>query len=298
MADNEQGNSDSIYQAPQSETGYTSGDNLLEDYVGPNNSAYYLQKFARFEAGGGSATWHWPAFFLSSIWLLYRKMWMWAAIYWFGFPIGLQILTAVLAVTVGPELAGALYFVIYLVIAFGVMPVMANFLYYRHAKSKVEKVGAAFPPEQQGVELARIGGTSKVAMIIAVILFIVFMGGILAAISIPAYQDYTIRAQVSEGLALAGGPKAAVVEYYSDHNLAPSNNAEAGLPAPERLSGQYVESVSVFDGDIVITYGEDSHDVIYGMTLILTPGDVSDSVFDWECYSDDIAAKHLPAACR
>ena len=122
--------------------------------------------------------------------------------------------------------------------------------------------------------------------------------GILAAIAIPAYQDYTIRAQVSEGLNLSGGAKAAVSEFRMDRGAWPSDNTAAGIATTSTdINGKYVTGVAVSDGVITVTYGADAHADINGDTLDMSPVAQTGSV-EWVCSSDDLADKHLPAACR
>ena len=82
------------------------------------------------------------------------------------------------------------------------------------------------------------------------LMIVVAIIGILAAIAIPAYQDYTIRAQVSEGLNLSGGAKAAVTEFFQDRGLMPTDNTEAGLAASDEIVGKYVAFVEVTGGVI------------------------------------------------
>lgn len=120
----------------------------------------------------------------------------------------------------------------------------------------------------------------------------------MAAITIPAYQDYTIRAQVSEGLALASPAKVAVVDFYRAEGEFPADNAEAGMPDSGGLSGNYVSSVDVYAGEIVVTYGNSANTSIAGSTLSLVPLAQRDGSIVWECGSDSISYEWMPAACR
>jgi type IV pilus assembly protein PilA len=139
------------------------------------------------------------------------------------------------------------------------------------------------------------------------LMIVVAIIGILAAIAIPAYQDYTIRAQVSEGLSLAAGSKAAVTEYYQDRGLMPGDNATAGLSASNTIVGNYVDDVDVGtggDGVITVQYSasdpQKANDAIDGATLIMSPVTSAGSV-DWNCRGGNILdgqAKWLPNACR
>ena len=132
------------------------------------------------------------------------------------------------------------------------------------------------------------------------LMIVVAIIGILAAIAIPAYQDYTIRAQVSEGLNLAGGAKAAVSEYTMDRGSFPSDNNEAGISLAATINGKYVESVTVEDGLVTVAYGNEAHTTLDPGELELSPFTNAGSV-EWICRSSagpTIADKHLPAACR
>ena len=131
------------------------------------------------------------------------------------------------------------------------------------------------------------------------LMIVVAIIGILAAIAIPAYQDYTIRAQVSEGLNLSGGAKAAVTEYYQDQGVFPTTNVIAGIEAPGAIIGKYVTLVTVgAAGTIAITYGGDANANITGAVLTMTPTNNLGSV-SWACTGDlTLVAKWLPAACR
>lgn len=288
---------DSIYRAPAADTSVAPAGDLLSAYVGPKNTAYYSSHFDRIKNSGGAVSWNWPAFLISSVWFLYRKMWLNAFLYWIVLPISLGTLSGVLALAIGDVAANAIYSLGYLLIAFVLTPMYANYLYFRHAQSKVDKVSAMpMSDDARATELSRIGGVSNVALVVVPII-LVFLIGVIAAISIPAYQDYTVRAQVAEGLNLSGGAKAAVAEHYYDSGQMPANNEAAGLSPARQITGNYVSGVAIKNGNVIVTYGNQAHGIIDGKTLIFTP-DASGDVVEWSCSSPSIGAAQLPAACR
>ncbi|HFA2250145.1 TPA: pilin, partial [Neisseria gonorrhoeae] len=80
------------------------------------------------------------------------------------------------------------------------------------------------------------------------LMIVIAIVGILAAVALPAYQDYTARAQVSEAILLAEGQKSAVTEYYLNHGEWPENNTSAGVASPSDIKGKYVQKVEVAKG--------------------------------------------------
>ncbi|HFB3341552.1 TPA: pilin, partial [Neisseria gonorrhoeae] len=80
------------------------------------------------------------------------------------------------------------------------------------------------------------------------LMIVIAIVGILAAVALPAYQDYTARAQVSEAILLAEGQKSAVTEYYLNHGEWPANNTSAGVASASDIKGKYVKSVTVAKG--------------------------------------------------
>ena len=153
------------------------------------------------------------------------------------------------------------------------------------------------------------------------LMIVVAIIGILAAIAIPAYQDYTIRAQVSEGLSLASDIKAGIAEYMAQTGSWPVDLQDAGLgsAAATDKTGRYVSSVGVGTGTITITYGKDVNERINGDTLAIQPlvnanGDVvwvcGNAVDPTDAVADpgdgtvsidgvtSLQDKHMPASCR
>ncbi|HKK14981.1 MAG TPA: pilin [Gammaproteobacteria bacterium] len=132
------------------------------------------------------------------------------------------------------------------------------------------------------------------------LMIVVAIIGILAAIAIPAYQDYTIRSQVSEGLSLADGAKTAVAEFYNNRGTWPPANSSAGLATSSSITGNYVTDVDASGGKIVVTYGNTANTAINGKTLQLSPNTNGGSV-QWTCSqgsSSPVDPKYLPSSCR
>lgn len=139
------------------------------------------------------------------------------------------------------------------------------------------------------------------------LMIVVAIIGILAAIALPAYQDYTIRAQVAEGMSLAGGARTAVVEHYQNFGTFPTDNTAAGLSASNTIVGNYVSDVAVDDtstntGTITATFSstapQEANSAIDTMSLVLE-GTLGSGSAVWRCVGGGgLDAKYLPASCR
>ncbi|HFC4118070.1 TPA: pilin, partial [Neisseria gonorrhoeae] len=147
------------------------------------------------------------------------------------------------------------------------------------------------------------------------LMIVIAIVGILAAVALPAYQDYTARAQVSEAILLAEGQKSAVTEYYLNNGEWPENNTSAGVASASTIIGKYVQKVEVAKGVVTATMKSDGvNKEIKGKRLSLWAKRQDGSV-KWFCgqpvkrdagNDDTVAAddankietKHLPSTCR
>ena len=129
------------------------------------------------------------------------------------------------------------------------------------------------------------------------LMIVVAIIAILAAIALPAYQDYTIRSQVSEGITLTDGAKSAVWDFISNTGRMPPNNASTGLPSAASLIGNYVTQVDVTGGVITATFGYKANQKISGDTVLMSPFTAAGSI-EWHCHSANLSSKYLPTSCR
>ncbi|EPI0150358.1 pilin [Neisseria gonorrhoeae] len=151
------------------------------------------------------------------------------------------------------------------------------------------------------------------------LMIVIAIVGILAAVALPAYQDYTARAQVSEAILLAEGQKSAVTEYYLNNGIWPENNGAAGVASSSSIKGKYVEKVEVNNGVVTAQMKPDGvNNEIKNKKLSLWAKREDGSV-KWFCgrpvkrdagnagKADDVTkddagkkieTKHLPSTCR
>ena len=130
------------------------------------------------------------------------------------------------------------------------------------------------------------------------LMIVVAIIGILASLAIPAYQNYSIRAQIAEGLTLSGPVKNAIAVFYNDNGVFAADNAEATAETPNSYAGKYVTSITINNAVISVQYGNDANASISGQTITLTAVNNEGSLI-WDCASGGaISDSHLPSACR
>ncbi|MEL7560314.1 pilin [Stutzerimonas chloritidismutans] len=133
------------------------------------------------------------------------------------------------------------------------------------------------------------------------LMIVVAIIGILAAVALPAYQDYTARAHVSEALSLASGLKIQVADAVADTGaLTGVDSGTNGIPAATDVTGNYVTQVAVDEGVITATLGGNASALVTtagANTLVLTPT-VNNGSISWVCTNSTVGDQFLPATCR
>jgi len=138
---------------------------------------------------------------------------------------------------------------------------------------------------------------------------------ILATIALPSFQDRIVRAQIVEAVAIADIAKPSIAALWRATKTLPADNAAIGLPAPEKIVGNFVHSTTVDNGAIHIVFGNKANAAIQGKTLTLRPAVVEDAPVvpaAWLCGhakapdqmvakgadKTDVAQRYLPLNCR
>ena len=149
------------------------------------------------------------------------------------------------------------------------------------------------------------------------LMIVIAIIGVLASLAIAAYQTYTVRAQVAEGVNFAGSAKVPIVDAYTNGGIAPTNRAAVGMtPLASDSRGNYVSSVEIVDGRIDVTFGGPlAHQDLVGTVLSMTPYETSAYSVLWRCgnapapggnllnggaghVAPTVDERYLPSSCR
>ncbi len=148
--------------------------------------------------------------------------------------------------------------------------------------------------ERKVAQPAAKGGGSGMTLIVGIVLGCFMLVGVLAAIAIPAYHDYQLRARVSIGFLEARTASAIVSTYYQDADAYPASLAELGF---RPRSGTQPTEYRIDQRSGVITV-EFSQRFGGAKSIMLTPTVDQDRQFIWKCHSDNLPDKQVPEPCR
>lgn len=269
-----------------------------EDYykaaIGPKNQEFFLRRFKQFDQAG-TAGFSWPGagqFIANVFWLFYRKMTLSAWLY-IGLPFVLLLLIYLIFGSDVKEdsIPISFYNIITAVACWLFLPARMNAMYYRRVNKLI--LDARSKSNERAVQLAFLNKHGNTSPIVGWLLFIPIAVSILAAMALPAYQDYTRRAQVATGFNVGTQAAKQIGDYYAIKKTAPTDLGDAGFV----LTPSTTVADVAFDsqtGMLTITF-KDSF--FSAKSLLLVPS-VTDGQVAWFCTSEGITGTHLPAACK
>jgi type IV pilus assembly protein PilA len=194
-----------------------------------------------------------------------------------------------------------------------VIPIFANSIYHDNVRKRIAEVRATEPDPAAQLAVFESSPHTNVAIVGVMLSLWFVLSAILAAIALPAYQDYALRLQVADGLVRANPLKAAIVAKYAADRSWPESYADLGEPQP--IPGRYVARIAVDHGTISIRYGKNANGPVAGHVLSLRPGVSENGGVIWTCgyaaargrdpasgpaasVPTDVPARYLPPECR
>lgn len=264
--------------------------------IGPNNTDYYLSRFESLFNGEGGGRWHWPAFFMTFWWLLYRKLWGWALLYFLApwivlLPIGLA------AGAMGP--AGAAFvgatWLLFVGATWFMPPLVANRLYYARCRHLISRQrSTARSREQFLAQVEARGGTSMIAAIVLGIFMVIAVIGMLAAVAIPAYNDYVKRAKVAEALGTGRQVAQVLGDYYKRTGNLPAQLEQLPTAVPQHRLIRAMQ-IDASTGELEVDIALGGRD---GGKFYFVPGRAEGGALSWTCRPSPEAVRFAPSTCR
>jgi len=266
-----------------------------EAFIGPEKASYYLPIFQRFDAGGSAAAWNWPAGLITQLWMLYRGMFLWGLLLYPILSFVASFAIGVLAILAFGQRAAALTYVLSLPASIAVMGLYGNKLFHDRVRKLIDKSATLGLSEQQRREWLIRKGAGNYIWAVIVPFFGIGLIGILAAIAIPAYQDYVYRVKVAQALTAVEPLKQDYADYLRQNRSLPTSIEQLN---PESLRARYgtaVSSITIGDNNSLrITF---KGPLIEGKTLALIPRESNGSLI-WTCHAETLPKKLAPPDCR
>jgi hypothetical protein len=275
-------------------------DEAWAEVIGPSGHDDYLDRFGRHWDDGARVGWNWPALLCTSAWLLYRKMWRWAAIYSLVIP-AFYFGLALAAVAFG--LTG-----IFMRIVFGLVgttlflvlpPLFADGLYRRHCQGLItsEKAKAGDRSDYL-LRLRRRGGTSTVAVAVAAFGLAVLGVAWAVVFAIPSYRNYAVHTRMNLALNLGMNVADQIAAIHERGGLIPVSAAE--LPHPP-VYPDYVELIKIYQStrviEVLVTPSEPGQPELSG-SIYIAPEIGADGKPAWACSTSASVRAFAPSRCR
>ncbi len=269
-------------------------DEMLAAVVGDSGAHHYLRSFERIARGEGGG-WNWPATFITWWWLLYRKMWLGALLY-FLFSAFVPSFLAGVAFAISPTFG--LVAVLSLFVGLFIVPGMyANRWYRGHCLGKIRDVRARGGSKEQVIaRLEAAGGTSYVWLAVVVVVGFIPVTGILAAVALPAYQTYTVKAKVLEAMQVGNEVALTVGKQYEQSGVLPMNSDVERILSGAQHQSRYVRNISIDPSNGVLTVNVVATPTVQG-SFDLVPNADSARHVTWSCTTADLK-RYVPASCR
>ncbi len=256
----------------------------LSTAAGARNARYYTNAFNELENASGAwrPSWNWGACLCSSGWFFYRRMFVYGAInlallLLVALPFAVHLTPAELSIALGAAWC-------YGLVALVIVPLVANWLYYRHVKRRLDAGGRTAPDMLSFGAAAAAATVGAMASMVAVVL--------------GTATDYEVRLHVVDALFATAPQKAAVEVFIKQRGVAPATQTEAAalMPPSRERNHAGLKLVDILPGGMLrVAFTGYRH--INGRTVELAP-DASDKGIEWRCYNVDMPERELPAACR